>query len=57
MFYRWSEVAPWLRQHLETAAAIPDVDAALVYANLIVQARQLRRRVEQPAALTDLLAA
>jgi hypothetical protein len=54
-FYRWSEVVPWLRQHLNIEVA--DVDPALVVANLVLQARQHRDRVEHMSALSDLLAA
>jgi hypothetical protein len=54
-FYRWSEVAPWLRHHLNIEVA--DVDPALVVANLVLQARQHRDRVEHMSALSDLLAA
>ncbi|MDG4830467.1 helix-turn-helix transcriptional regulator [Solwaraspora sp. WMMD1047] len=55
LFYRWSEVAPWLRHNL--AIDVPDVDPALVMANLVLQARQHRSRVAHVTALTDLLAA
>jgi len=55
VFYRWSEVVPWLEEHV--SISVPQVDPALVFANLIVQARQLRRRVDHLSALTDLLAA
>ena len=54
-FYRWSEVAPWLRDKL--GLDIPDTDAALVVANLLLQARQHRHRVANMSALTDLLVA
>ncbi|MEV4346600.1 helix-turn-helix transcriptional regulator [Actinoplanes sp. NPDC049596] len=52
-FYRWSEVAPWARQRLDLD--VPDVDAALVVANLLLQARQHRDQVPNLVALTDLL--
>lgn len=55
MFYRWSEVAPWVREHL--GVDVPDTDPALVVANLVLQARQPRNRVEHMSALSDLLAA
>ena len=55
VFYRWSEVAPWLREKL--GLDIPDPDPALVVANLILQARQYRHRVAPMSALTDLLVA
>lgn len=55
VFYRWSEVAPWVRHNLGVDA--PDNDPALVVANLVLQARQHRNRVAHIAALTDLLAA
>lgn len=54
-FYRWSEVVPWLRQRLNIEVA--DTDPALVVANLVLQARQHRDRVEHISALSDLLAA
>ncbi|MGH3679918.1 MAG: helix-turn-helix transcriptional regulator [Natronosporangium sp.] len=55
VFYRWSEVAPWLRDRL--GIDIPDTDPALVVANLVLQARQHRDRVVHMSALNDLLAA
>jgi hypothetical protein len=55
LFYRWSEVAPWVRRNLDIDAS--DTDPALVVANLVLQARQHRNRVAHMAALTDLLAA
>jgi hypothetical protein len=55
LFYRWIEVAPWVREHLRLD--VPDTDPALVVANLILQARQHRHQVEHMSALTDLLAA
>jgi hypothetical protein len=54
VFYRWTEVAPWLRSRL--GLDIPEVDPALVFANLVLQARQHRDRVDHASALTDLLA-
>ncbi len=54
VFYRWSEVAPWLRDAL--GLNVPEVDPALVVANLVLQARQFIGRVEHASALTDLLA-
>jgi hypothetical protein len=55
VFYRWSEVAPWVREHL--GVDVPDTDPALVVANLVLQARQHRGQVEHMSALADLLAA
>jgi hypothetical protein len=55
LFYRWSEVAPWLREHLGIDVA--DSDPALVVANLVLQARQHRSRVTHLSALSDLLIA
>ncbi|HEY8474775.1 MAG TPA: hypothetical protein VIL37_19410 [Natronosporangium sp.] len=55
VFYRWSEVAPWLREHVGLDA--PEHDPALVVADLLLQARQHRNRVTHMSALTDLLAA
>jgi hypothetical protein len=54
VFYRWSEVAPWLRNRL--GIEVPDTDPALVVANLVLQARQHRDRVVHMSALNDLLA-
>jgi len=54
-FYRWSEVAPWLRERLDLA--VQDPDPVLVVANLILQARQHRSQVAHISALSDLLAA
>jgi hypothetical protein len=55
VFYRWSEVAPWVRRHL--GVDVPDTDPSLVVANLILQARQHRDHVAHISALLDLLAA
>lgn len=55
VFYRWSEVAPWLRDHL--GIDVTYTAEALVLANLILQARQHRSRVANVSALTELLAA
>jgi hypothetical protein len=55
LFYRWSEVAPWARESLGLDVA--DTDPALVVANLVLQARQHKDRVEHIAALSDLLVA
>ena len=52
-FYRWSEAAPWFTRHLGVDVA--DSDSTLVAANLILQARRLRDRVPNVAALVDLL--
>jgi hypothetical protein len=54
VFYRWSEVVPWLREHLHLDVA--DVDPALVVANLILQARRHRQQVTHMSALSELLA-
>jgi hypothetical protein len=54
-FYRWIEVVPWLRTRLDIE--IEDADPALVVANLVLQARQHRHRVDHMSALSDLLAA
>jgi hypothetical protein len=53
MFYRWSEVAPWLRKNL--GIDVSGDDSTLVAANLILQARQLRNRVTNMASLSELL--
>jgi len=55
LFYRWSEVSPWIRQHLEID--VTDTDVALVVANLVLQARQHRDRVANISALSQLLIA
>lgn len=54
LFYRWSEVAPWVRDQL----GLPVVDAnpTLVMANLLLQARGVLGRAEGASALTALLA-
>jgi len=52
-FYRWSEVAPWLREALGIEA--PEEDPALAMANLLLQARQMKDRVPHSAALGRLL--
>jgi hypothetical protein len=54
-FYRWCEVAPWLREHLQ--ADVPDVDPTLVVANLVLQARLHSDQVTHMSALSTLLAA
>ncbi len=54
VFYRWSEVAPWLRERLKIE--VEDTDPALVMANLVIQARQFIGRVDHASALTGLLA-
>lgn len=55
VFYRWSEVAPWIRQNL--GQSVPDTDPTLVVANLVLQARQFQGQVDHMSALTDLFAA
>lgn len=55
VFYRWSEVAPWLRDRL--GVDVPEVDPALVVADLLLQVRQHRNHIPHMSALTDLLAA
>jgi len=54
-FYRWSEVGPWLRDHL--GIDVPEIDPALIVANLVLQARQHRSRVAHMEVLASLLAA
>lgn len=54
VFYRWSEVAPWLRQHLDLE--LPKIDLVFVVANLVLQTRLHRDQVPHMSALTDLLA-
>ncbi|WP_285554115.1 hypothetical protein [Actinoplanes regularis] len=54
LFYRWTEVAPWVRERL--GITVSDADPALAMANLLLQARGLVDRVEGAAALTRLLA-
>ncbi|GAA4680191.1 helix-turn-helix transcriptional regulator [Phytohabitans rumicis] len=53
VFYRWSEVAPWLRDHLDID--LPKVDLVFVVANLVLQTRLHREHVPHMSALTDLL--
>lgn len=55
MFYRWSEVAPWLRTRL--GIDVTDPDPTLVVANLVLQARTHRNDVVNMAAFNGLLAA
>jgi hypothetical protein len=55
LFYRWSEVTPWLRERLQMQ--VSDADPALVVANLVLQARQHRHQVAHMSALSELLAA
>jgi len=55
LFYRWSEVAPWVREYL--GAKVEDVDPAVVVANLVLQARQLWERVERASVFAELLIA
>jgi predicted DNA-binding transcriptional regulator AlpA len=55
LFYRWSEVSPWIRQHL--GIDVTDTDVALVVANLVLQARQHRDQVTNISALSQLLTA
>jgi hypothetical protein len=51
-FYRWSEVAPWLRKHL--GVDISDVNTTLVAANLILQLRHLRDQSTNVTSLFEL---
>jgi hypothetical protein len=53
VFYRWSEVVPWIREHL--GLDIPAQDSTLVVANLILQAGQHKNSVPNISALTALL--
>lgn len=55
IFYRWSEVAPWIRDKL--GIEIPDFDPTLTVADLILQARQHKDKVEHMSALSSLLMA
>ncbi|MGY0234589.1 helix-turn-helix transcriptional regulator [Longispora urticae] len=52
-FYRWSEVAPWLRERMGMEVDISY--AALTMANLVLQVRMHQAHVEHSSALTDLL--
>lgn len=54
VFYRWSEVAPWLSDRL--GIEVPHTDPALLVADLVLQVRQHRDRVVHMSALNDLLA-
>ena len=54
LFYRWSEVAPWVRDRL--GIEVPDSNPTLVMANLLLQARGVVDRVEGAPALARLLA-
>lgn len=53
LFYRWSEVAPWVRERL--GLATDDGEAALVLANLVIQARAVAGRIDGAGALIGLL--
>lgn len=53
VFFRWSEVRPWIEENLNVA--IPDIDPSLVVANLVLQARQHRERVAHWEVLLELL--
>jgi hypothetical protein len=53
VFYRWSEVVPWIQEHLDVD--VSDGELALVVANLVLQARQHRSRVDNIAVLSQLL--
>ncbi|HET8642811.1 MAG TPA: hypothetical protein VFM37_12785 [Pseudonocardiaceae bacterium] len=55
VFYRWIEVASWLRTRL--GVDVPEIDPTLVVANLVLQARRHRDQVAHMSALTDLLMA
>lgn len=55
VFYRWSEVVPWLRDRL--GIELPQLDIVYVVANLVLQTRIYRHEVPHMSALTDLLAA
>jgi len=53
VFYRWSEIAPWVRQHL--GIEVQEEDPTLAFANLILQARQYSKHVSNAELLTSLL--
>jgi hypothetical protein len=53
LFYRWSEVAPWVRDGLNLA--VTDANPTLVMANLLLQARSVAGRVDGAAVLARLL--
>lgn len=55
VFYRWSEVAPWLKEHMDVD--VPTIDLAYVVANLVLQARLHRDKVPHMSALAELLVA
>jgi hypothetical protein len=55
VFYRWSEVAPWVRMNLDID--VPDADPSLVMANLVIQARRFLNQVPHASALSNLLVA
>jgi uncharacterized protein YegP (UPF0339 family) len=52
-FYRWSEVAAWIKEHVDAAIVGPDV--TLVLANLLLQARLHRSNVPEADTLVGLL--
>lgn len=53
VFYRWSEVAPWIQTKL--GVEVRSEDPALVLGNLVIQARRLVGSVQGSKALTKLL--
>lgn len=55
VFYRWSEVAPWLRSRVDVDA--PDVEPALVVANHLLQTLVQSPRVPNVGVLHRLFAA
>ncbi|HZE40555.1 MAG TPA: hypothetical protein VE172_17270 [Stackebrandtia sp.] len=48
-FYRWNQVAPWLREHIGLDA--PDIDADVVVADLMLQ---VRNQHPSPATVRNL---
>jgi hypothetical protein len=54
-FYRWSQVAPWLRERM--GFAVPDPEPVLAAVNLALQLRAIAPRVSRMDAVRSLLAA
>lgn len=54
-YYRWSQVAPWLRDRL--GMAVPDPEPVLAAVNLALQLRAMAPRVSRMDAVRALIAA
>jgi hypothetical protein len=54
-YYRWSQVAPWLRERM--GMVVPDPEPLLAAVNLALQLRAMAPRVSRMDAIRSLLAA